>query len=160
MKTKLSHQISHLFYFYHFQRSPSDFKEIWQVCYHKISSHISLSFYLEEFQETKTFASTVCRTSPRILLRLDPRLKRRSEGSCRNSNDKRTALRGPQHKSQPPIAAESHYRFLPRLIPGAACPPGPPARRRGGPQADSRYVETTHKAQSAGPAGRGRRGAA
>ena len=42
-----------------------------------------------------------------------------------------------------------------RLIPGAACRPGPPARQRDGPQADSRYMGMNHKEQSAAPAGRG-----
>ena len=55
--------------------------------------------------------------------------------------------------------AESHYRFPPSFIPGVACPPGPPARRQDGPQADSRYMGTSHKEQSAAPTGCGRRGA-
>ena len=38
-------------------------------------------------------------------------------------------------------------------------PPGPPARRRDGHQADSRYMGTNHKEQSAAPAGRDHHGA-
>lgn len=94
---------SHLFYFCHFQLSPPDFKEIWQICYYMTSSRISLSFYLEESLETKTFASTTHRTTTAHSSMPSCVSKHRSEGSCQKSNYKRTALQGPStsHSDQP-----------------------------------------------------------
>lgn len=132
--------MSHLFYFYHFQLSPPDFKEIWQVCYDKISSHVSLSFYLEELRKAQLLEALYVAHQPRILPRLAPRLKHRSEGSCQNSNYKRTATTK-EELGEAPNTSHSHRSWPNRIIashpassPVSPALPVPPHAGRMGPR--------------------------